>query len=73
MSTPIHEQTFELLMKRFDTIEAQNKELLDLQRDHNQKDDVVHKVVERHSVYWMLTGTTLGGSIGILLAKLGLK
>lgn len=67
-------QAFELLMTRFDTIEEQNKQQLDLLAKHVTEDEKVHKVVERHSVYFRaLSVIGVPTGLAFLLAKLGLK
>jgi hypothetical protein len=60
----VNDQTFDLIMARFDTLEHQNQTQLDLLEKHVEKDDAVHKVVERHAAYWklFLVGIPLAGS-----------
>jgi hypothetical protein len=66
-------QTFTLLMARFDTIEAQNKQQLELMSDHITEDSKVHKVVERHTSYFKLLSLGLAPTAAYLATKLGLK
>ncbi len=69
----VNDQTFALLMARFDTLEEQNRLQLELMAKHVELDDKVHAVVERHSAYWklVLMGIPLVG--GAIAAKLGWK
>jgi len=62
-------QAFALLMARFDTIEQQNKEQLELIAQHVKDDADVKTVVERHSTYFSIL--SLGGAP--LLTYLGHK
>ena len=65
----VDERTWELLMKRFDTIEEQNREQLELLGDHTEADDRVHGVVERHSAYFGLLSLGLAPLLGVLFHR----
>ena len=69
----VDERTWELLMKRFDTIEAQNREQLDLLASHVTDDSKVAKAVAQHGVYFKILGGGAGTVLAILAAKMGWK
>jgi hypothetical protein len=69
----MNDQTFTLLMARFDTLEEQNRMQLELMDKHVEKDDAVHSVVERHSAYWKLVLVGLPMVGGYLASKIGWK
>lgn len=48
----IDEQTFTLLMARFDRLEEQGRDQTQLMRDHALLDEKVHAIVEKHQQYW---------------------
>lgn len=48
----ITDQSFQLIMSRFDTIEDQNKEQSRLLADHAKIDAEVHEIVKRHATYF---------------------
>ncbi len=60
-------------MKRFDTIEAQNQEQLDVISAHISDYNKVAKSVERHGVYFKLMGGGVGFLAAAVAAKLGWK
>jgi hypothetical protein len=66
-------QAFALLMARFDTIEEQNKQQLDLIGKHITDDAKVHKVVERHTTYFKLLGFGIPAATSYIATKLGFK
>lgn len=57
-----HDETFRLLMKRFDDVDKDNKEIKDKLDGHILEDAKVHKVVDRQSTYWALL-LFLGGPV----------
>jgi len=67
------EQVFDLLMKRFDTLEEQNKAQLTLMTGHIEKDESVHRIVERHSAYFSVVSAGSIPLLGWLAYKLGIK
>jgi hypothetical protein len=69
----VSDQNFKFLMSRFDRIERQNDEQLKLLGKHVEDDELVHKVVERHTTYFGLL--TLGIPVGIaaFINKMGWK
>jgi len=69
----INAQTFELLMKRFDTLEQQNHEQLVLLGKHVEEDSKVHTVVERHSTYFSILSLGIPAGIAYALSKMGIK
>jgi hypothetical protein len=67
------DQVFDLLMKRFDTLEAQNKTQLDLMQTHIEIDDKAHKILERHSAYFSVMSAGSIPILGWIAYKLGIK
>jgi hypothetical protein len=65
----INEQTFALLLERFDRVDQDNKDIKDAVNDHVKKDNEVHAVVTKHASYWSLL-IAVGGPIliGLILA-----
>lgn len=45
---------FELLMDRFDRVDADNKAIQKSIEEHIDADDLIHKIVDKHSTYWTL-------------------
>lgn len=64
----INEQTFEMLIARFDRVDRDNEEIMKSLAAHIQEDNAVHEVVAKHSTYWSLllwiSGATIIGSVG---------
>ena len=48
----INEQTFALLLERFDRVDMDNGEIKKSIAAHVQEDQKVHEVVSKHSTYW---------------------
>ena len=48
------DHTFDLIMKRFDKVDADNAAIVKSVADHIEKDNGVYKTVEKHSTYWGL-------------------
>jgi len=69
----VTEQNFTFLMKRFDRIEVQNDEQLKLLRDHIEKDEKAHKILERHSTYFGILSLGIPVAIATLMNKMGFK
>ena len=69
----MNDQSFQLLMSRFDTIEKQNDDQLKALRTHVEADDKVHIVVERHSTYFGLLGLGIPAATAYIANKLGFK
>ena len=67
----VNPQTWELLMDRFDTLEGQNKEQLDLLRAHITDDAKVHKIVDRHSTYFKAASICLAPVVAFIGQKIG--
>lgn len=67
------DQVFTLLMQRFDKLDAQNKELKELIKAHAEEDAKIHKIVERHSVYFSALLLGLPTALSYLAVKAGLK
>jgi len=66
-------EVFDLFMSRFDSIEATNKQFLDLVGKHVEADNKVHAVVERHSTYWKFLFMGIPLLSGAVATKLGWK
>ena len=49
-----HDQTFMLLLERFDRVDKDNDDIKKSIAAHVQADELVHNVVEKHSTYWGL-------------------
>jgi hypothetical protein len=69
----VTEQNFKFLMARFDNIEQQNGEQLTLLRAHIEKDEAVHKIVERHSTYFGILSLGIPVGIASFMHKMGWK
>ena len=69
----VTEQNFKFLMARFDNIEQQNSEQLTLLRAHIEKDESVHKIVERHSTYFGILSLGIPVGIASFMHKMGWK
>jgi cellulase/cellobiase CelA1 len=69
----INAQTFELLMERFNTIEAQNNEQLRLLGKHIEEDAKVHGVVERHTTYFSFLALGIPAGVTYIINKMGIK
>lgn len=67
------DQIFEMLMKRFDTLEDQNKSQTAMLTIHAAKSEKVHKTVERHSAYFSILGLGVTPLLGWVAYKLGFK
>jgi hypothetical protein len=61
----IPQQTFILMMARFDTLEKQNKEQLDFLQKHIELDNKVHDVVLKHTSYWNTVKWFVGPAGGL--------
>lgn len=66
-------RTWELLMQRFDRIEEQNKEQINLISSHVKDDRKVSDTVGRHGVYFKILGGGAGTVLALLAAKMGWK
>jgi len=69
----MNSQSFALLLARFDTIESQNKDQLELLEKHIEKYDKTAKVVERHSTYFSICLLGIPVGFAALANKLGWK
>jgi hypothetical protein len=69
----VNDQTFDLIMARFDTIEGQNVEQLRLQAAHIKDDNKVHRIVERHSAYFGILSFGIPAAMAYVGTKLGVK
>jgi hypothetical protein len=49
-----HDETFRLIMSRFDRVDKDNKDISDSVSAHIKEDLKVHNVVSKHSTYWGL-------------------
>lgn len=49
-----HEEAFQLILARFDTVDKDNKEINDSLKTHVADDLKVHATVSTHSTYWAL-------------------
>lgn len=65
--------TWALLLKQLDRIEKQNDDQLSLLHKHLDDDEKVHKVVERHSVYFSILGLGIPSLVALLAKKFGIK
>lgn len=67
----INDQTFQMLLDRFDRVDKDNEEIMKSLAAHVQDDLEVHEVVSKHSVYWSLFlyigGAAFLGGIGTWL------
>lgn len=68
----MEEQVFSLLTDRLIRIEKQNDEQLALMRAHIEKDEKVHRVVDRHSVYFSIFSLGIPALVGYVSKKVGL-
>lgn len=59
----IPDQLFAMMMKRFDTVEAQNNKQLLLIEAHVKQDDETRAIVERHSTYFGFMSMALGAVV----------
>ena len=64
-------QTFQLLLTHLEEIKDQNKAQLELMNAHIKDDGKVHKVVERHSVYFSIMSLGIPGIVAYFSKKLG--
>lgn len=64
-------QVLRLLMQRFDTLEDQNKRMINLFIEHDKEDRKMAKLVERHNTYFGIMGLGLTPVIGWIAYKLG--
>ncbi len=65
------DQTFTLLMDKLKTIEQQNQTQLELMQAHIKEDNKVHRVVDRHSVYFSFFSVGIPAGLSYLGKKLG--
>lgn len=49
-----HDESFRLIMARFDAVDRDNKDIKDQLAGHIEDDNAVHKIVNRQSTYWGL-------------------
>ena len=69
----INEQTFQMILERFDRVDKDNEAIMSRLAAHVRDDEEVHKVVQKHSSYWGLL-FAIGGPIVIgLLVTLATK
>lgn len=71
-SSNMNPEVFELFRDRFDNIEKQNNEQLQLLRKHIEEDNKTHKVVERHTIYFQIFTLGIPVAIAYISKKLGL-
>jgi hypothetical protein len=64
--------TEQLLLARLTRIEKQNDEQLDYLRIHIEQDNAVHRVVDRHSVYFSIFSLGIPTGLAYLAKKLGM-
>ena len=69
----VTEQNFKFLIERFDRIEQQNTDQIKLMQAHIEKDDAVHKIVERHSTYFGIISLGIPVGIASFMHKMGWK
>jgi tetrahydromethanopterin S-methyltransferase subunit F len=69
----IPEQVFELLLKRFDTIEAQNNRQLELIEKHVNDDVKTREIVDRHTTYFGLMSVGIAPLAAYIATKMGWK
>jgi hypothetical protein len=67
----IPNQTFELLMARFDTVDADNLRIENSFKSHIEQSDKVNAVVSRHSTFWGIFAYGLLGVGGLIASAVG--
>lgn len=65
------DQVFELLMKRFDTLEEQGLKTQSLLAKHVDDDEKVHRTVERHAIYWSILLLGIPSTMTYVSKKMG--
>jgi len=67
MDFQINEQTFQMLLDRFDRVDKDNEEIMKSLTAHIDKDNEYYDMVDKHSTYWSLalwiSGVALVSSI----------